>query len=83
MPSATDQGSYASITTIFDPPSFTPDTTFKCKEDSKIIFCCLTNIYRFSSLTAQIMLTLTKNLGGFNKNFKPEAFHILHLGLSI
>jgi hypothetical protein len=29
MPSATVQGPYASINTIFDPPKFSLDTTFK------------------------------------------------------
>jgi hypothetical protein len=37
MPSATVGGSYASINTIFDPPKFSLDTTFKVRISQNLI----------------------------------------------
>ncbi len=63
MPSATVRGSYACINTIFDPPKFSLDTTFKaritlfCDQGiMSLVFCWSQKAYVVVMLTANQMI---------------------------
>ncbi len=66
MPSATVRGPYASINTIFDPPQFLLDTTFKCPFFSNIYF---------------LIIYTSAYIGQYNNCLKPVGIQGHHCTL--